>query len=448
MKSTTAQTVNRYIESHQLLDKNDRCIVALSGGADSVALLLVLKELGYAVEAAHCNFHLRGDESDRDENFVANLCQQQGVELHRAHFDTKAYASLHKVSIEMAARELRYAYFEQLRRDTGAEAIGVAHHREDSVETMLINLLRGTGLHGLTGISPRNGHIVRPLLCLSRNDIEQYLAEKGQPFVTDSTNLVDDVTRNKIRLDIMPLLRQINPNADMSMQQTAERMGEAAKVFDNAIRHAIDNTTSRHGDSLIIDIAKLMRQASPEYTLHETLKPLGFSAQTTEMIFRNIGAHTGRTFTSTTHDLAFDRGRMVIEKRRPEAKAMRLPEPGRYVMGDGATLTAELRDTAEVSKDALVATLDAATVAFPLYIRKVESGDRFTPFGMKGSKLVSDFLTDRKKNVLEKRAQLVVADGNGRIVWVVGERTCNECRVSGATLQTLRLRYEPASARS
>ena len=172
--------VESFIRQHKLLDNNSLYIVALSGGGDSVALLLLLHDAGYNIHAAHCNFHLRGGESDRDEAFCEELCKQLGVQLHRAHFDTQTHAELHHISIEMAARELRYAWFEQLRRDIGAAAVCVAHHRDDSVETVLLNLVRGTGLRGLTGIQPHNGNIVRPLLCVSRADIEDYLAEKGQ----------------------------------------------------------------------------------------------------------------------------------------------------------------------------------------------------------------------------------------------------------------------------
>ena len=181
--------VSGFIGKHQLLSRDGLHLVALSGGADSVALLLILLRLGYRVEAVHCNFRLRGSESDRDEQFVKDLCEKNGVALHLIHFDTTEYASLHQVSIEMAARELRYGYFRQLCQDIGAETVCVAHHRDDTVETLLMNMLRGSGIHGLTGIRPRNGQIVRPLLCVNRQDIELFLHSIGQSHVTDSTNL-------------------------------------------------------------------------------------------------------------------------------------------------------------------------------------------------------------------------------------------------------------------
>ena len=226
--------VNKYIERHSLLQKKSKYIVALSGGADSVALLLILLSQGYNVEAAHCNFHLRGDESNRDEKFVTELCHEKNVKLHLAHFDTISYSQLHKVSIEMAARNLRYSYFKQLAKDVKASGICVAHHRDDSVETVLINLIRGTGLHGLTGIHPKNENILRPLLCVSRDEIEDYLKSVNQLYVTDSTNLKDDFIRNKIRLNIIPALREINPSISESIQSTSERIYDAIDIFDKS----------------------------------------------------------------------------------------------------------------------------------------------------------------------------------------------------------------------
>jgi len=435
--------VKNYIERLNLLDKHDKCIVALSGGADSVALLLILKELGFRVEVAHCNFHLRGKESDRDEKFVKGLCQQLDTELHLVHFDTYEYSTLHKVSIEMAARNLRYTYFEQLRRDVGADAVCVAHHREDSVETLLINLIRGTGLHGLSGIRPRNGYIVRPLLCISRNDIEEYLKEKGQTFVTDSTNLIDDVVRNKIRLDVIPLLRQINPMVDSSIQHTAELIDEVSKVFDQAIGKAIEEISKSNRETTVIDIKKLKEQASPEYTLYEILKQYGFSPQTIEQVYANINAPSGRIFSSKEYDMAIDRGRIIIEHKQEEtAQVVRITEEGIYMLNNGAKLKVETKEGKEISYKTNVCTLDADKVSFPLYIRKVKRGDRFVPFGMKGTKLVSDYLTNKKRTVLEKRKQLVMEDAKGEIVWLVNERTSDNVRIDADSKRTLVLTYQ------
>ena len=255
--------VRNFIGNNRLLTKEGLLLVALSGGADSVTLLRVLLALGYRVEAVHCNFRLRGDESDRDEQFVKNLCQMHSVPLHLIHFDTAEYASLHQVSIEMAARELRYCYFDQLRQDIDAETVCVAHHRDDAVETFLMNLLRGAGIHGLTGIRPRNGHIVRPLLCVSRQEILQYLDSIGQDYATDSTNLQPDVLRNKLRLQLIPLLEQLSPGASDNIARSATYLSEAEKVY-NASCNASAFYTS--GYPLLASIALRLTRFLPVLT--------------------------------------------------------------------------------------------------------------------------------------------------------------------------------------
>ena len=454
--STFVNQVRHFAHHHQLFTPGGKYIVALSGGADSVSLLLVLKhlesELGITLEAAHCNFHLRGDESLRDEEFCKQLCRRLHVPLHLVHFDTHAYADLHHVSIEMAARDLRYAYFEQLRRDIHAHDICVAHHRDDSVETLLLNLVRGTGLRGLRGIQPRNAHIIRPLLSHSRQQIEQYLDALGESYVTDSTNLHNDVKRNKIRLNVIPLLRELNPSASQSIFETSLRVTEALKIFDDAIQHAIaDVTTPQTQNSklktqnspLIISVPRLKQQPSPEYTLHEILSPRGFTSAQIEQIYTSLDTNpTGKIITSCTHELAFDRSTLILQPKTPTAlvRPMHIPETGTYVLSDNLKLkveTEECGDRYEPSRTADCASLDASDIKFPLTLRHTQPGDRFVPFGMTGTKLLSDYLTDRKKNIFEKRAQLVLTDAQQRILWLVGERTDNRFRITPNTQQAL-----------
>ena len=425
--------VKRYIEKYKLLNTNELFLVALSGGADSVALLLLLKNAGFNVHAAHCNFHLRGDESDRDEAFCVELCQRLGVELHRAHFDTREYAELHKVSIEMAARELRYKWFEQLRQDIGAAGICVAHHRDDSVETVLLNLVRGTGLRGLTGIQPRNGSILRPLLCVSRAEIEAFLAEKGQKYVTDSTNLEVDVQRNIMRLEVLPLLRKLNPAVAENIQRTAENLAEAQLVLNVAIASI--------NSSNILNLSDLEKYGSSEYLAFEWLKKYGFNGDQVRQI---LDADTGKIVSSSTgYDVLKDRGRLIVEPSLEPFNPMRIPEEGTYVLGcssiefGGKTTennTFRVRKKpVYVSKEPYVATLDASKVLFPLTVRRVEEGDWMQPYGMKGRKLLSDLMTDLKMTVFEKRRQLVVVDAKGAVLWLVGRRIAAFVAVSDAT---------------
>lgn len=420
--------VKDYIKHHKLLDDNKLYLVALSGGADSVALLLLLDEMGYKFHAIHCNFHLRGEESDRDEHFCEQLCQQKNIPFHRIHFDTLTYAEAHKISVEMAARELRYRYFEQLRKDIGAEGVCVAHHRDDTVETVLMNLIRGTGLRGLTGIQPKNGNILRPLLGVSRAEIEEYLREKGQEYVTDHTNLETDVLRNKVRLQVIPLLRQLNPAVSENIQRTAENLSDAQAVLDAVM------LPYQHVKEL--DLNQLTDTASREYITFEWLKNYGFNGAQVRQI---LTAETGRVFSSPQgYDVLVDRGYLLVEPSLKPMKNLRIPEEGTYVLDDQTRISVK-REPVWISRDAAVATVDVSRVRFPLTVRRVEEGDWMIPYGMVGRKLLSDLMTNRKMTVFEKRRQLVVVDGEGNMVWLVGIRTDNRCRVSSDTTEVLRL---------
>lgn len=446
-KDKILQQVAGFIARNQLLAADNKYIVALSGGADSVALLLIMKALGYDVEAAHCNFHLRGKESERDENFCVSLCESLGVILHRIHFDTLTYAQLHKVSIEMAARDLRYSYFEQLRRDINADAICVAHHKDDNVETILLNLVRGTGMNGLTGISPRNGFILRPLLCIGREDILEYLEAENQDYVTDSSNLVDDVQRNKIRLNVLPLLENVNPAVKDNILTMARWIAEASTIVEASLDEAKAKAVSslsvgakNHdakpmvNDSFSVDISKIEEYPSAEYLLWDILKDYGFNSSQVALVADNLHATTGTSWLSSSHELTLDRGRLILTPLdKEEGRQMRIPEAGTYVFTELCKLKIEQKEINEnytISRSSDKVCLDAQKVKFPLMIRRVARGDRFVPFGMKGSKLVSDFLTDQKVALPLKRRQLVVTDACDNILWVVGKRLDGRFAVS------------------
>ena len=413
--------VDAYVKRYKLLEPSKLYIVALSGGADSVALLLLLKNAGFNVHAAHCNFHLRGAESDRDEAFCEQLCVDKNIPFHRAHFDTRAYAELHKVSIEMAARELRYRWFEQLREDIGAAGICVAHHRDDSVETVILNMVRGTGVHGLTGIRPQNGYILRPLLCVSRAEIEDFLAERGQKYVTDSTNMEDEATRNKVRHHIIPELQQLNGKALENIQRMAERMVAVEALLDDykvkTVRVEAGRTVIRKCDVL------------NDYLLYELLADYGFNSSQATQIYASMGANSvGSVFSSADYDLLVDRECLLIESHREPMKPLVIPETGTYILDEERKIRVEIGDFS-VSKDPYVATLDASKVSFPLMVRRVEEGDWIVPFGMKGRKLLSDQMTDLKMSIFDKRKQLVVADSKGVIVWAIGIRVSQNVAV-------------------
>lgn len=455
------QRVKHFIIHHHLLKADGRYIVALSGGADSVALLLIMKELGYNVSAAHCNFHLRGEESERDELFCTNFCKRLDITLHRIHFDTQEYAQLHKVSIEMAARDLRYRYFAQLAKDIEADGICVAHHRDDNAETLLLNLLRGSGVDGLAGIAPKNGNILRPLLCISRENILEYLNTRKQDYVVDSTNLEDDALRNKIRLHVIPLLQSINPAASENIAHSAEYVRQACDMLRSISlpesRVACKMAPEKEGEkqtcsshTIYINKVELMQAASPEYVLHQLIGKYGFHGDCINSIIESMQTQdgsVGKFWKSNDYMLVIDRTQLLITplKHLEECKQeqiIRIPEEGNYNIQKKKIRIRRYAITPDFrpSRASKLITLDADKVNFPLTYRRTKNGDRFRPFGMKGSKLVSDYLTDRKRNYMEKMEQHVLTDRDGEIIWLVGERTSDATKITVQTKNILEIK--------
>lgn len=411
--------IAQYIDNEKLFPLNARIIVALSGGADSVALLRILHTLGYDCEAAHCNFHLRGAESDRDEMFVRKLCKTMRIPLHTIDFATEQYAIEKKISIEMAARELRYQWFAEIKEKTKANVIAVAHHQDDSVETVLLNLIRGTGINGLLGIRPKNGDIVRPLLCISRKEITDYLQNAKQEYMTDSTNLQDEYTRNKIRLNLLPLMQEINPLVKEHIIDTSNYLNDVNRIYNKGIEEGKQRVIEK-GD---IRIISLLKEPSPEALLFEILYPLGFNAAQTKNILAMLEGQTGKQFISKDGwRVVKDRELLLIDKKEKQ-------EIPPFCL---------IKEEKEYTKDFIIprekhiACFDTDKLIGEINLRKWQTGDIFIPFGMKGKKKVSDYLTDRKFSIIQKENQWVLCCGD-KIIWIVGERTDNRFRIDEKT---------------
>ena len=407
-----------------------------------MALLRILLDLGYACQAAHCNFRLRGAESDRDQTFVTELCHRSGVPLHVVHFDTQAYAAAERISVEMAARKLRYDWFGKLLAQTGSEVVAVAHHRDDSVETVLLNLIRGTGIGGLRGIRPRNGSVVRPLLCVGRKTILDYLARLGQDYVTDRTNLEDEYVRNKIRLNILPLMEQINPSVLESIAATASRLDEAADVYSQYMQKAVAHV--KHGQAW--HIPSLMNTTAPRSLLFEILHPLGYHSAQVAAVFESLSAEPGRRFYAGEWCVLKDRDYLILSRVNGQftgvTEVTELPFAGEVPLGPGFGKIRIGRKTVDgtfrIPCEKAFACLDVAKLDFPLTLRKWRHGDRFMPFGMKGMKNISDYLTDRKFSLDEKEQVYVVCSGD-KIAWIVGERSDERFRIDGSTKEAVLL---------
>ncbi len=426
--------IDQYIKRNDLFSKRKTYLVALSGGADSVCLLRVMLALGYDVEAVHCNFHLRGEESDRDEDFCKALADDLQVGLHIVGFDTHSYAKERKISIEMAAREMRYRFFGQLIADRGLDGVAVAHHRDDAIETLLLNLVRGTGIDGMKGIKAKNGPFLRPLLAVSRQEIEAYLDELGQDYVLDSSNTVDDVKRNVVRLRLMPILKMLNPSVEENLMKTITLVNNSIDMLQWAIDSAKKRVSHKSGDAIVVDINDLFREVAPETILWEILKYEGFSSGEVIQIFDHLySPQTGSLWYSPTHTLLIDRDYLVVRPIDVEDKRVNLLKIS----------TCDVDEHFEIIREKNRVSLDATKVKMPLTIRFTKRGDWFVPYGMEGRKSIAKYLTEEKVPLTEKRFTNVVTDIDDNILWVVGHRADNRFRITEATTQALILEVPP-----
>lgn len=427
------ETIRRYIKEKELLTPSAEVIVGLSGGMDSMVLLDLLTLLGYKCIAAHCNFHLRGEESERDAAFVQKWSESIDIPFTSIDFNTREYASDNRISIEMAARELRYSWFEIIRRQYDAEAVAVAHHKDDSVETVLLNLIRGTGIRGLTGIPPRNQSVVRPLLCVTRAEIEAYIKERGLPYVFDSSNGDDHFVRNSLRLHIIPGLEALNPSVKEAIHRTSQNLNNAEKVYSASINAMIEYVVKDDK----IDIGRLCETISPQSLFYEILSPLGFGPSTIEDAFRSMEATPGKVFFSEQYRLIKDRGCFIIDRIELKGEAV----SSFWIGTETKEITYPLhlmittgQMPAEINKSSHALYADYDLLQFPLELRRWREGDWFIPFGMKGRKKLSDYFTDRKFSLKDKDNAWLLLSGD-EIVWIVGERSDNRFKVTDKTVR-------------
>lgn len=427
-------------------------LVALSGGADSVCLLLTLLEQGRVGAAAHCNFHLRGEESNRDEAFVRQLCEEKHVPLYVAHFDTEHEATLSGESIEMAARRLRYAWFEQLIQQQGFEGVAVGHHQEDNAETLLLNIVRGTGLQGLQGMQPmsyKQGFcIYRPLLAYSKADILSYLKKQGQTYVTDSTNADTHYRRNKMRHEVLPLLQTMNPQVVDALNQMAKHLTEVKSVYQIGIKQLCTDcgltVVPNHTRYQQLSLERLNACAERTVLLRELLAPLGF---TMTQINDALQMRVGGVLTSPQGFVTINEGQLLFGPLVEEVQSVKVDLPtaigDRRVTRNGEVeLTAVLCARSELKSLRCAvneAYFDADKINGNLYLRGIAEADRFRPFGMKGSKLVSDFMTNLHCSRLDKLLAQVLVDEQNAIYWLLGYRTADMAIISNDTKRVLKL---------
>lgn len=428
--------VEKYICNNNLLKPDSKIIVGVSGGADSVALLALLNSLGYKCVVAHCNFKLRGDESQRDALFVEELAKKMNLPFYKVEFDTLSFARENRMSIELAARELRYNWFEETRKQCDAGAIAVAHHADDNVESLLMNLTRGTGIRGLTAIPKQNGRVVRPLLECTRNEIMGYLMSIGQRFVTDASNAENKYTRNKFRNEIIPLFEKINPSFSKTITNSVKRFVEIEEIYMAKVEAIKADVVSVDGDFIRIDIAKLLLHGFSNSVLFEILTVYNFHPDTIGKIQEHLNSASGAVFYSNTHRLLHDREFLILTKIVDVVDVAYFIDTDETEIVEPFRMQIRKRTGKEIIKQHNVACFDAGKLQFPLKLRRWKKGDTFVPFGMTGTKKISDFLIDNKINRFEKENIWLLLSGDD-IVWVIGYRTDNRYKVGAKTTEVV-----------
>jgi tRNA(Ile)-lysidine synthase len=431
------QKVQTYIQKHQLLTQEGRIIVGVSGGTDSVVLLHILLSLGYDCIIAHCNFHLRKEESDRDELFVRNLAKELKVPSCFIDFETTKYAEDHRISIEMAARDLRYAWFYELLYHHDAQAIAVAHHLDDSIETMLMNLVRGTGLKGLTGIQPRNHKVIRPLLCCSRLEIETYLVRHDLDHIEDSSNASVDYHRNKFRNEVFPLLEEINPSVRQTLYESLNRFEGNLIIYQQAIDKIKLEIIQQKQGLVLMDIDLIKKQAHIPTVMYEFLHPYNFSPALIEQITDKLDGESGKVFFSDTHRLLKDRKYLVLSLIEENTiDEYWVEEDDTFIeLPFQMKISKQIKTSGfEISKELNRIHVDTAKIVFPLKIRRWKEGDTFFPFGMIQQKKISDFFINNKLSLLEKEHSWIL-ESNNEVIWIIGQRLDNRFRVTKETIE-------------
>ena len=437
-KSLFEQKIAQYNKKERLFTTGNRILITVSGGADSVALLLTLQALGYSCIACHCNFHLRGEESNRDEQFVRDLAERLHIKCEFTDFDVVPYCRNQKVSVEGACRELRYDWFELLRQKHGCQVIAVAHHADDCIETFFLNLFRGSGITGLTSIKSKNGFIARPLLCIRRAEIEEYLSSVNQDYITDSTNLESEYSRNKVRNLILPQIRACFPNAENNIIKSIANLNDDYSYYKEGVATLTDNLYCINKGVLTIDIAKLKATPEPESILRHIINdyPFNFEQRRNMLATQTNGA----IFYADKFVAVVDRGKILItEIRSDETFSFTLKET---LLPLGLTIELVDKNTEfQFENNKNIAYFDAEILDKTLTLRHWQEGDKFAPFGMKGTKKVSDFFTDSKISIIDKQRIWLLTDSE-EIIWIAGHRATRNYMVTKATKQIVILRWD------
>lgn len=413
--------------------KSKKVLIAISGGVDSVVLTHLLYNAGVEIELAHCNFRLRGKEADKDALFVQKLAEELELNVYIKEFDTELFAEKNGLSIQMAARKLRYDWFNEIITENNLQSIATAHHLDDNLETFLINFTRGTGLEGLTGIPERNGKIVRPLLVFSRVEIEDYAKENNILWREDASNAETKYVRNKIRHQIVPLLKELNSSLLNSFKTTTQNLQQSQQIIDDSISKIKKSGISNEGKNFIkLNIQKLKELSNPKAYLYELLKEYGFTEWND--ITDLLEAQSGKQIYSDTHRLVKDRDHFLLERLKKTAKndCFLIKNEQKSLKTANFTICISEIDELKTTHEKSIIYVDGNLLKYPLQIRKRQEGDYFYPFGMQGKKKLSKFFKDEKFSLIDKENTWLLCSDN-KIVWVINHRLDDRFKVSNNT---------------
>ena len=452
------QAFKDFIVKERLFSAGDRLLLAVSGGLDSVVLCELMHRAGLDFTIAHCNFQLRGAESERDELFVRELSGRYGREVHIRRFDTEAYAVSRKISIQVAARELRYQWFHQIIDSWAQPAafIITAHHLDDNIETLLMNFFKGTGIAGLRAMLPRQGKIVRPLLFATRPMLQQFAAGEGLEWVEDSSNAEDKYTRNFFRHQVIPLIQQNYPAAVQNLADNINRFREIEWIYRQSIEQQKKKLLEYKGNEVHIPVLKLQRSEPLTTLVYEIMAPFGFSAQQAPEVIGLLDSPSGKYVHSATHRVLRHRHWLIISPRNTTEAVTIVVEPGdTEVIYEQGMLRLKELSSSDVPDEILspsptvaasrgrtpaspIAWLDAAGIEFPLLLRKWRPGDYFYPLGMRKKKKLARFFIDNKLSLAEKE-KIWVVEMNKKIIWIVGLRIDDRYQITPATRRVLKI---------
>lgn len=428
--------LHRFITDHCLIGHAERVLLAVSGGIDSMVMANLFLHLPYDTGIAHCNFSLRGPESDQDEEFVKNFSSYNKLPFFPARFDTKSVAREKGISVQMAARELRYNWFEEVRKNNNYDRIAVAHNLNDNLETMIINLVRGTGLAGLAGMRPSSGKVIRPLLFASREEISHYANTHSIIYREDKSNAETKYTRNKIRHKVIPLLQEINPSLLVTLSRESERFHELDEIVANYIQELRNDLSYQTENETVFFTDKLKEYSTNRTVLFELFRHFGINSMQLNDLVNIIGGRSGSQVITPTHRIFKNRNELlVISRTNVPDSHFTINSPEEFPSAFSAEIV-EKNDAFMIPSDPATGCMDADKVVFPLVLRRWNPGDFFYPLGMKGRKKLSDYFIDRKYPFAEKEKKTVLESG-GKIAWIVADRIDDRFKVTNETRRVM-----------